>query len=86
MDIHPLNDYQLEWLRKYFQERKDFFVVKDSAKEQNLHFCEIKEDASYRFTCKFHCSHRKKCSDERRQVNFTTYKCVIYIGPRSELK
>jgi len=81
MDIQNLNDNQLEWLRKNFQEGVNFFVVKDS-RSAGRHFCSIKDEASCRFTCQFYCDHQGTCSPKKREANFATYKCVIYVGPR----
>jgi len=83
MDIQQLNDQQLAWLRRYFQERREFFVVKDSS-VPNQHFCQIKAEVSYCFTCRFYCNHRVKCGKAKRQANFESARCRLYEGPHDD--
>jgi hypothetical protein len=54
--------------------------VKDSS-TPNQHFCQIKAEVSYHFTCRFYCQHRIKCGYEKRQANFLSARCRLYEGP-----
>jgi len=83
MDIQTIDNRQLAWLRQHFKEGRSFFVIKDSL-IPNQHYCKIRPEVSYMFTCVFHCKRRNKCRFEKRQANFLNCHCRLYEGPHKD--